>query len=302
MVEELLARGERVRVLDDLSTGCRQNLAGALDRIEFAEADIRDLARIRPLFEGADYVVHLAARSSVVLSIEDPVTSTEVNIGGTVNVLVAARDAHCKRAVFADSAAVYGDNPELPRVETQQPRPLSPYALTKLAGEYYCGIFTSVFGLQAVPLRFFNIFGPRQNPRSPYTGVLSKFIVAYLEGREPVIFGDGEQSRDFTYVANVVDAVLRACVAQGVAGQPINVGVGTSFTLNQVIAILNQIFGKDVRPRYDAPRAGDVRHSRADVTRARELLSYQPGVGFEEGLRRTVGWYRAALDGERGVP
>lgn len=302
VVEELLARGERVRVLDDLSSGSRQNLAGALDRIEFAEADIRDLERIRPLFGGVDYVIHLAARSSVVLSIEDPVTSTAVNIDGTVNVLVAARDAGARRVVFADSAAVYGDNPELPRVETQEPQPLSPYALTKLTGEYYCRIFTSVFGLETVPLRFFNIFGPRQDPRSPYTGVLSKFIVAYLESREPVIFGDGEQSRDFTYVANVVDAVLRACRAPGAAGQPINVGVGASFTLNQVIGILNRIFGREIRPRHDAPRAGDVRHSRADVSRARELLGYEPSVGFEEGLRRTVEWYRSALDGGRGAP
>lgn len=301
VVEELLARGERVRVVDDLSSGSRENLRGALNRIEFVEADIRDLEPIRPLFKSVDYVVHLAARSSVVLSIEDPITSTAVNIDGTVNVLVAARDAGARRVVFADSAAVYGDNPELPRVETQQPQPLSPYALTKLTGEYYCLIFTSVFGLEAVPLRFFNIFGPRQDPHSPYTGVLSKFIVAYLDDREPVIFGDGEQSRDFTYVADAVDAVLRACTAPRAAGQPINVGVGASFTLNQVIAILNRIFGKEVRPRYDVPRAGDVRHSRADVTRARELLGYEPSVGFEEGLRRTVEWHLSALGRERGA-
>jgi len=230
------------------------------------------------------------------------VTSTTVNIGGTVNVLVSARDAGARRVVFADSAAVYGDNPELPRVETQEPQPLSPYALTKLTGEYYCRIFTSVFGLEAVPLRFFNIFGPRQNPHSPYTGVLSKFIVAYLESQTPVIFGDGEQSRDFTYVANVVDAVLRACTAPNAPGQAINVGVGASYTLNQVIAILNRIFEKDVRPRYDAPRAGDVRHSQADVSRARRILGYEPIVGFEEGLRRTATWYRTALGRMAGAP
>jgi nucleoside-diphosphate-sugar epimerase len=302
VVEELLARGEHVRVLDDLSSGSKENLGEGFSRVEFAEADIRDLDRIRPLFAGADYVIHLAARSSVVLSVEDPVTSTAVNIGGTVNVLVAARDARARRVVFADSAAVYGDNPELPRVETQEPQPLSPYALTKLTGEYYCRIFTSVFGLEAVPLRFFNIFGPRQNPHSPYTGVLSKFIVAYLEGRTPVIFGDGEQSRDFTYVANVVDAVLRACVAANAPGQAINVGVGASFTLNQVIAILNRIFEKKVAPRHDEPRTGDVRHSQADVGRARRILGYEPIVGFEEGLRRTVEWYRTALGRKAGAP
>lgn len=301
VVEELLARGERVRVIDDLSSGSRGNLAGAGERVEFAAVDIRDLKVIRPLFAGADYGIHLAARSSVALSIEDPVTSTEVNIGGTVNVLVAARDAGVRRVVFADSAAVYGDNPDLPRVETQEPQPLSPYALTKLTGEYYCRIFTAVFGLQAVPLRFFNIFGPRQNPHSPYTGVLSKFIVAYLEERTPVIFGDGEQSRDFTYVANVVDAVLRACTSPSGAGQPINVGVGRSFTLNQVIALLNRIFGREVEARYEPPRAGDVRHSRADVSRARLLLGYEPKVSFEDGLRRTVDWYRATLAGT-GAP
>jgi UDP-glucose 4-epimerase len=302
VVEALVARGESVRVVDDLSSGSRENLAGVLDRVEFAEADIRDLDRMRPLIAGADYVIHMAARSSVVLSIEDPVTSTAVNIGGTVNVLVAARDAGVRRVVFADSAAVYGDNPELPRVETQAPRPLSPYALTKLTGEYYCGIFTDVFCLEAVPLRFFNIFGPRQDPRSPYTGVLSKFIVAYLENQTPVIFGDGEQSRDFTYVANVVDAVLRACTAPGAPGQPINVGVGASFTLNQVIALLNRIFGREVAPRFDEPRAGDVRHSLADVSRARQLLSYEPQVSFEEGLRKTVAWYRSVLAARAGAP
>ena len=298
LVHELVARGRQVRVLDDLSSGSLENLAGVRDRFEFEKADIRDLDHIRPAFEGADYVVHLAARSSVALSIEDPVTSTAVNIGGTVNVLVAARDARTKRVVFADSAAVYGDNPTLPRVESQEPQPLSPYALGKLTGEYFCRIFTSVFGLQAVPLRFFNIFGPRQNPHSPYTGVLSKFISAYLRGDIPVIFGDGEQSRDFTYVANVVDAVLRACTAPEAPGRAINVGVGASFTLNQTIALLNRIFGREVTPRYDAPRTGDVRHSRADVSLARQLLGYEPQVSFEEGLRHTVEWYRSALSAE----
>jgi nucleoside-diphosphate-sugar epimerase len=295
VVRELLSRGERVRVIDDLSSGSLENLENVFENVQFANADIRDLDRLRPLFEGGEYVIHLAARSSVALSIEDPVTSTAVNIGGTVNVLVAARDARVKRVVFADSAAVYGDSPALPRVESQPPQPLSPYALTKLTGEYFCRIFTEVFGLEAVPLRFFNIFGPRQNPHSPYTGVLSKFIVAYLSDETPVIFGDGEQSRDFTYVANVVDAVLRACAAPDAAGRAINVGVGASFTLNQTIAVLNRIFERDVKPRYVAPRPGDVRHSRADVTLARQLLCYEAKVSFEEGLRMTVDWYRSAL-------
>lgn len=301
VVHELLARGERVRVLDDLSSGFKENLEGGLAHLEFVKADIRELERIRPVFEGVDYVIHLAARSSVVLSIEDPITSTEVNIGGTVNVLVAARDARAKRLVFAGSAAVYGDSLEMPRVESQQPQPLSPYALSKLTGEYYCRIFGSVFGFEAVPLRFFNIFGPRQNPHSPYTGVLSKFIVAYLRNETPVIFGDGEQSRDFTYVANVVDAVLRACTAAEAPGRAINVGVGASFTLNQTITLLNRIFGRDVVARYAAERAGDVRHSRADVTLANQVLGYQPKVTFEEGLRQTVEWYRRALAASVGA-
>ena len=295
IVHELLTRGERVRVLDDLSSGRRENLEGMVDRVQLFEADIRELDRIRPAFEGVEYVLHLAARSSVALSIEDPVTSTAVNIGGTVNVLLAARDAGVKRTVFAGSAAVYGDNPVLPRVESQEPQPLSPYALTKLAGEQYCRIFTQVFGHPAVPLRFFNIFGPRQNPHSPYTGVLSKFIVAYIRGDTPVILGDGEQSRDFTYVANVVDAVLRACSAPAAPGRPINVGVGASFTLNQTVALLDAIFGRKVKPSFGPERPGDVRHSRADVTLARQLLGYEPSVSFEEGLRRTVEWYRSAL-------
>lgn len=295
LVHELVARGERVRVVDDFSSGSRENLEGVVDRVQLCDADIRELDRIRPCFEGVDYVLHMAARSSVALSIEDPVTSTAVNIGGTVNVLVAARDAGVKRTVFAGSAAVYGDNPVLPRAESQEPQPLSPYALTKLAGEQYCRIFSRVFCHPAVPLRFFNIFGPRQNPHSPYTGVLSKFIVAYIRGDTPVIFGDGEQSRDFTYVANVVDAVLRACSAPDAPGRPINVGVGASFTLNQTVALLNAIFGREVKPRFGPERRGDVRHSRADLTQARQLLGYEPSVSFEEGLRRTVEWYRSAL-------
>ena len=295
VVHELLARGERVRVLDDLSSGFTENLEPGLKHLDFTEGDVRELDRIRPLFNDVDYIIHLAARSSVAESIDNPVASTAVNIGGTVNVLVAARDARAKRVVFAGSAAVYGNNPELPSAESQPAQPLSPYALTKLAGEYYCRIFGSVFGLEAVPLRFFNIFGPRQNPSSPYTGVLSKFIVAYLRGETPVIFGDGEQSRDFTYVANVVDAVLAACTAQEAPGRAINVGVGASYTLNQTIALLNRIFGRDVLPRYTAERAGDVRHSRADVSVAREVLGYRPRVTFEEGLRQTVDWYRSAM-------
>jgi nucleoside-diphosphate-sugar epimerase len=293
MVEELARRGETVRVLDNLATGKAANLARIAGRIDFQEADIRDLGAISPHFRDAQYVIHLAALPSVARSVDDPLTANEVNVTGTLNVLLAARDAGVKRLVFAASAAAYGDNPTMPRVETLTPDPLSPYALAKVAGEYYCRVFTTIYGLETVSLRFFNIFGPRQNPDSPYTGVLSKFVPAYERGNTPVIFGDGEQSRDFTYVDNVVDATLRACTAPAAAGKVINVGVGRSYTLNQTITILNGIFGRKVEPRYGPPRQGDARHSLADISLARQVLGYEPLVSFEEGLRRTVEWFRA---------
>jgi nucleoside-diphosphate-sugar epimerase len=295
IVDELLKRGEQVVVIDNLATGHKENLAGARGRITFHEADIRDLEKIRPIFENVDYVVHLAALPSVPRSVADPVTSNAVNIDGTLNVLVAARDAKVKRLVFAASSSAYGDNPVLPRVESHVPRPLSPYALTKLAGEYYCGIFTRLYGLETVSLRYFNIFGPRQDPDSPYTGVLSIFISAYLRNQTPTIFGDGEQSRDFTFVANAVDATLRACTAKGASGKILNVGTGERHTLNETIAMLNVIFSKSVTPHYGPVRQVDVRDSHADITLAHECLAYNPLVRYEEGLKRTVEWYRAAL-------
>ena len=295
IVDELLHRNQEVAVLDNLSTGRKEKLAGDRDRRAFHEADIRDLAKPRPLFQNTDYVIHLAALPSVPRSVADPITSNAVNIDGTLNVLVAARDAKVKRVVFAASSSAYGDNPVLPRVETHMPRPLSPYALTKLAGEYYCVMFTRLYGLEAVALRYFNIFGPRQNPDSPYTGVLSIFIAAYLRDQVPTIFGDGEQSRDFTFVSNAVDATLRACAAEGAAGKVINVGTGDRFTLNQTIALLNKIFSKKVAPNHGPVRQGDVRESHADITLARQFLGYEPLVRFEDGLRKTVDWARATL-------
>ncbi len=293
IVHTLVEKGESVRVLDNFSTGFRANLAAVSSRIVIQEGDICDLEKIRPHFEGADYVIHLAALPSVARSVADPIESNAININGTLNVLVAARDARVKRVVFAASAAAYGDNPVLPRIESLVPNPLSPYALQKLAGEYYCQVFTRLYGLEAVALRFFNIFGPRQNPESPYTGVLSKFITAYLRGTIPVIFGDGEQSRDFTHVDNVVDATLRACTSSKAAGKVVNVGIGESYTLNQTIALLNGIFGREVKPRHGPPRPGDARHSRADIAVARELLGYEPVRQYPEGLRLTVEWYSA---------
>src|ERR1035441_2011245 len=248
MVEELIRRGDSVRVLDNLSTGHIENLASVRGKIEFHQADIRDRESIRPLFAGVDYVIHLAALASVPRSMEDPVETTLVNLNGTLHVLLAAREAAVKRVVMAATCAAYGDNPALPSVETHLPQPLSPYALTKLADEYYGQIFNRYFGLEAVSLRYFNIFGPRQDPMSAYTGVLSKFIFAYLRDTAPIIFGDGEQSRDFTYVANVVDATLRSCVAPSAPGKVVNVGTGRSCTLNQTITLLDMIFGIQGKP------------------------------------------------------
>ena len=294
IIAELVRRGETVRVLDNLATGHIETLTSVREKIEWHEADIRDLESIRADFEGVDFVIHLAAIPSVPRSVEDPLTSNAVNIDGTLNVLLAARDAGAKRVVFSASSAAYGDHPALPRVESQEPRPLSPYALTKLAGEYYCKIFTQVYGLETVSLRYFNIFGPRQSPDSAYSGVLSLFISAYVNGNIPTILGDGEQSRDFTYVANAVDATLRACTAPQASGQVINVGTGDRHTLNETIETLNRIFDRQVTPRYGTVRAGDVQHSHADISLARKLLGYEPGVRFEEGLRKTVDWFRSS--------
>lgn len=294
-VEELVRRGESVRVLDDLSTGRKENLSSVLDRIDFCQGDIRDLEGIRPLFEGVNYAIHFAAASSVLRSIKEPVETTQVNLMGTLHVLVAARDARVKRMVMAATGAIYGDNPVLPRVETQVPDPLSPYAIVKLAGEYFGQVFNRLFGLEFVALRYFNIFGPRQNPLSQYSGVLSKFVRAYLSGTRPTIHGTGEQSRDFTYVANVVDATLRACEAPEAPGKVINVGTGRGTSLNHAIQILDEILGVQATPQHDPPRAGDFMHSTADITLARRVLGYEPTVTFEEGLRRTVEWMRATL-------
>ncbi len=295
ITDELVRRGATVRVLDNLSNGREENLAAVRDRITFQKEDIRNLDAIRPLFEGVDFVVHEAAIGSVPRSIEDPLTSNAVNVTGTLNVLLAARDAKVKRLVMAVTSAAYGENPVLPRVESQIPDPLSPYALTKLAGEYYCRIFHRIFKLETVALRYFNVFGPRQNPDSPYSAALSRFMAAFLRGQTPVIFGDGKQSRDFVYVANVVDATLRALEASEAPGKVINIGTGNSYTLNHTIALLNRILNMQVVPRHDPPRIGDIRESTADITLARRVLGYEPAVQFEEGLRRTVEWFRSSL-------
>ena len=292
LVRELLRRRERVRVVDNFLTGRRQNLAEVSHQVELAEVDITDLEQLRPTFNGVDYVLHQAALPSVPRSVQDPQTCNRINIEGTLNVLLAARDAGVQRVVYAASSSAYGDTPTLPKLESMKPTPLSPYAVTKLAGEMYAQVFTHVYGLPTVSLRYFNIFGPRQDPTSPYSGVLAVFITALLNGRRPTIFGDGEQSRDFTYVDNAVDACLLACTAPGAAGKMLNVATGQRYTLNQVFAILRQIIGIEMEPLYGPPRPGDISHSHADISLARQLLGYEPKVLSEEGLRKTVAWYR----------
>ena len=291
---ELVERGETVRVLDNMATGRRENLAAIEDRIEFFERDIRDLEAIRPAFKGADFVLHQAALPSVPRSVKDPVTSNEVNVGGTLNVLIAARDAEVKRVVFASSSSVYGRNRELPKRESMLQQPISPYAGSKLAGESYLAAFHAVYGLETVALRYFNVFGPRQDPASQYAAVIPLFITAMMEGRQPTIFGDGEQSRDFSYIANVVHANILAANAEGGAGEVFNIACGRQASLNDLVRDLNEIRGTEIQPIYAEARVGDVKDSLADISRARETLGYEPVVHFREGLERAVEWYSAA--------
>ena len=291
LVEELVRRGERVRVADNLSTGKRQNIAH-LASIEFLEGELADLEVARRAVDGIDYVLHQAAIPSVPRSVQDPITSNRANIDATLNVLVAARDARVKRLVYAGSSSAYGDTPTLPKIETMATAPLSPYALQKLVGEQYCQMFTRLYGLETVTIRYFNVFGPRQDPSSPYSGVISIFISALCEGRQPTIYGDGERTRDFTYVANVVDGVLRACTAPSASGEVINVATGGRISLNTLFTTIRDLVASRVEPIYAPPRPGDVKDSQADISKARRILGYEPSVSFEEGLARTVAWYR----------
>jgi nucleoside-diphosphate-sugar epimerase len=291
LTDELVRRGHRVRVVDNLVTGRRQNLAQAAG-IEFIEGDLADLAVARRGVDGVDFVLHQAAIPSVPRSVEDPLTSHRANVEATLNVLVAAREAGVRRVVYAGSSSAYGDTPTLPKVESMPTSPLSPYALQKLVGEQYGQLFTRLYGLETVTIRYFNVFGPRQDPSSPYSGVISLFIAALSEGRAPTIQGDGGQTRDFTYVANVVDGVLRACEAPDAAGEVINVATGSRISINGLFQTLRHLMDAPGEPVYAPPRLGDVRDSLADITKARTLLGYEPLVGFEEGLTKTVDWYR----------
>ena len=292
-VEELVHRGHSVVVLDDLSGGKEDNLAEVRNKITFIKGSITDIEVVRKAMHEAEYVLHLAARTSVPRSVKDPIETNRVNIDGMLNVLVAARDAKVKRIVFAASSSAYGETPTLPKTEAMQPAPISPYGVTKFVGELYAQVFGRCYGLENVSLRYFNIFGPKQDPSSPYSGVLAKFCTAFLEDSQPVIFGDGEQTRDFTYVENAVQANLLACEAPNVSGKVFNIGTGARSSLNQTVELLGKISGKRLEVKYDPPREGDIRDSLADISQARDFLGYDPQVAFEEGLRRTFDWYRA---------
>lgn len=293
LVDELVRRGERVRVVDDLSTGRLENLSQA-GGVEFVRGDLADAVVADSALRGITDVLHIAAIPSVPRSVGDPVATNRANIDGTLNVLAAARAAGVRRVVLASSSSIYGNTPTLPKHEGMPPSPLSPYALQKLVGEQYARLFTDLYGLETVAVRYFNVFGPRQSPTSQYSGVISLFIAALVEGRPPTIYGDGEQTRDFTYVANVVDGTLRASRAPGANGRAINIATGGRVSLNRLFEALRDLIGGAITPMKAEPRAGDVNHSQADITLARDLLGYEPRISFEEGLRRTVAWYREA--------
>jgi len=292
IAEALVNRGHHVRVLDNLSTGHLSNMADFRDRIEFIHGDLLDMPTVVRAVEGVQYVFHQAALASVPRSVERPLDTHAACVTGTLNLLDAARRAGVQRLVYAASSSAYGDQPFSSKREGDLPAPISPYGAAKLAGEYYCQAFTATYGFQTVCLRYFNVFGPRQDPNSPYSAVIPLFITAMLSGRQPVIYGDGRQSRDFTYVANVVEANLLAAEAAGVAGRVFNIANGRSTDLLTLLDVLNRLLGMNVQPQHAPPRPGDVRESMADITLARKMLGYEPKVGFEEGLRLSIDYYR----------
>ena len=291
-VDELVRRGHSVVVLDDLSSGKEENLAEVRSKITFMKGSITDLEAVQKAMHQAEYVLHLAARTSVPRSVKDPIETNRINVDGTLNVLVAARDNKVKRVVYAASSSAYGETPTLPKTESMQPVPISPYGVAKYVGELYGQTFGRCYGLENVSLRYFNIFGPRQDPGSPYSGVLSRFAAAVLDDTQPLIYGDGEQTRDFTFVENAVQANLLAFEAPSASGNVYNVGTGFAISLNKIVELLRGISGKKIDPKHDPPREGDIRDSLADIRRAKEDLGYQPAVMFEEGLRRTFEWYQ----------
>ena len=294
IAEALLDRGESVRIFDNFATGKKSNLDVLKGRAQFIEGDLRDLDRVRTAVQGVEVIFHQGALASVPRSIADPISSLETNINGTQNVLLAARDAGVRRVVYASSSSVYGDTPTLPKSEEMRTNPMSPYALHKLTGELLCGIFTRIYKLETVALRYFNVFGPRQDPTSEYAAVIPRFLTSLIEKRRPIVFGDGEQTRDFTYIANVVEANLLAAIAPQAVGRAINIGCGEQISLNNVMHIAGELLGVTVDAEYRDPRPGDVRDSLADISLARQLLGYKPIVSFGVGLAYTLDKLRAA--------
>jgi UDP-glucose 4-epimerase len=295
MVEALLKAGHHVRVVDNFSTGKRENLSHVIDQIELCEISITEREALAETMQGVDYVFHLAALASVPRSVNDPLGSNEHNVTGTLNVLLTARDAGVKRVVYSGSSSAYGDVESEFKSEDMMPNPLSPYAVAKLAAEQYCQVFTNIYGLETVTVRYFNVFGPRQDPLSAYAAVIPKFIVGMLDDQAPRVEGDGLQSRDFTYIENVVHGNLLACHTEGVAGQTFNIACGGRINLLEMIELLNKIMGKQIEPVFVAPRPGDVKHSRASIDKARQMLNYEPIISFEDGLARTLAWYETTM-------
>ncbi len=293
IVDALVAEGHSVRVLDNLTTGKISNIEHNLDRIELIKDSLTSFEAVKRSVDGVDYVIHQGALPSVPRSVSDPISSNSANIDGTLNLLVASRDAGVKRLVYASSSSVYGDTPVLPKREDMPPNPLSPYAMTKLGAEYYCRIFTKLYGFETVSLRYFNVFGPRQDPSSQYAAVIPKFLVAIKQGERPVIYGNGQQSRDFTYVKNNVNANLLACTAPLAAGEVFNIACGDRFSLLDLVNEINSLLGTNVEPVFEEARAGDVMHSQADISKARDLLGFEPEIAFREGLRELVRWYQS---------
>ncbi len=293
IAEYLVGQGYAVRIFDNFSSGTRANVRAVGDKAEIVEGDLRDPKAVGQAVDGAAFVLHLGAMPSVIRSVEDPRTTSEANIMGTLNLLIAARDAGVKRVVFSSSSSVYGDTPTLPKREDMPLSPLSPYAVHKLTGEYYCRIFWQLYGLETISLRYFNVFGPRQDPQSQYAAVIPRFITAILKDRPPTIYGDGKQTRDFSHVENIIDANLLACQAPKEAvGQTFNIACGGRVSLLDLVATVNTILGKSIQPKFDPPRPGDILHSQADISKAEKLLGWKPRVDFREGIAKAVAWYQ----------
>jgi len=295
LAETLVGKGERVRIFDNFSTGTIENLAAVRDRIEVAEGDLRDYNAVHSAMKGVKYVCHQAALRAVQRSVDDPLSSDEVNVHGTLHVLTAAREEGVQRVVYASSSSVYGDNPALPKKEDQIPAPVSPYAVSKVAAEYYCRVFTKLYGLETVSLRYFNVFGPKQSPFSKYAAVVPLFINAALRNEPLEVHGDGEQSRDFSYIDNVVQANILACTTPGVGGEAFNIACGERHSLLEVADVIAGFVGRELQRNHVAPRPGDVRHTLADTEKAERMLGYKPTIGFEDGLRKTYEVLRQAV-------